>query len=130
MLSVESIIGILAAALTTAVSNLLIRAGIERHGGFKPSGLVDLAWQFFELMLQPLFAIGFLLYFVAALIWFRTIATAPLTVSYPLLVSLTFVAVTLGAVSIWGEPLTASKLIGIGLIIAGITLVSAGRSFS
>ena len=130
MLSAESIIGIMAAALVTAVSNLLIRAGIERHGGFKPSGLVDLAWQFFELMLQPLFAIGFLLYFVAALIWFRTIATAPLTVSYPLLVSLTFIAVTLGAVFIWSEPLTASKLIGLGLIIAGITLVSAGGSFS
>ena|ERR1043166_8875168 len=130
MLSVESIIGIVAAALATAVSNLLIRAGIERQGGFKPSGVVDLASQFFGLLLQPLFLIGFLLYFAAALIWFRTIATAPLTVSYPLLVSLTFVTVTLGAVSIWGEPLTASKLIGLGLIIAGITLVSAGRSFS
>jgi multidrug transporter EmrE-like cation transporter len=130
MLTVESIIGIVAAALVTGVSNLLIRAGIERHGGFKPTGLADLAWQFFELLLQPLFAIGFVLYFVAALIWFRTIATAPLTVSYPLLVSLTFVTVTLGAVFIWSEPLTASKLIGLGLIIAGITLVSAGGSFS
>lgn len=130
MLSAESIIGILAAALLTGVSNLLIRAGIERHGGFKPSGLIDLAWQFFELMLQPLFATGFLLYFVAALIWFRTIATAPLTVSYPLLVSLTFITVTLGAVFIWSEPLTASKLVGLGLIIAGITLVSAGGAFS
>jgi len=130
MLSAEAIIGILAAALATAVSNLLIRAGVERHGGFRPSGLADLAWQFFELLLQPLFLTGFLLYFAAALIWFRTIALAPLTVTYPLLVSLTFIAVTLGAVFVWGEPLTASKLIGLGLIIAGIALVSAGGSLS
>jgi multidrug transporter EmrE-like cation transporter len=130
MLSAESVIGIMTAGFTTAVSNLLIRAGIERYGGFKPSGLLDLASQFFGLILQPLFSIGFLLYFVAALIWFRTIAIAPLTVAYPLMISLTFFAVTLGAVVVWGEPLTAGKLIGLGLILAGISVVSASASFS
>src|SRR3954453_2277475 len=97
-LSLQAIAGIMIAAVVTAVANVMIRAGIERFGGFSPGSISDAVWQFVNLLLQPVFFAGFVLYFVAALVWFRTIAIAPLTVAYPLMVSLTFVLVTVGAV--------------------------------
>jgi multidrug transporter EmrE-like cation transporter len=124
-LSVQALAGIVIAAVVTAVANVMIRAGIERFGGFSPASVADVAWQFLNLLLQPLFFVGFLLYFAAALVWFRTIAIAPLTVAYPLMVSLTFILVTLGAMLLWGEPMTVLKLVGLIAIILGIALVSA-----
>ena len=123
-LPAQALVGILAAAVLTAVANVMIRAGIERYGGFSPAGFGDLARQFLELLLQPLFSFGFLLYFLASLVWFRTIAIAPLSTAYPLLVSFTFLAVTGGAVLIWGEPLTSRKLLGLCFILVGIAVVS------
>ena len=105
----------------------MIRAGILRFGGFKPTGAADVAWQFIGLLREPLFFVGFLFYFVAALAWFRVIAAAPLAVAYPLLVSLTFISVTAAAVLIWGEPLTIQKIVGLILILGGIFLVSGGN---
>jgi multidrug transporter EmrE-like cation transporter len=123
-LTLPALVGTVAAAILTAVANVLIRAGILRFGGFSPSTVADIIQQFVGLLSQPLFVAGFALYFVAALIWFRTIAVAPLSVAYPLLVGLTFIAVTAGAVLVWGEPLTLRKLIGVAVILLGIVLVS------
>ena len=127
-LSVQAIAGIVIAAVVTAVANVMIRAGIERFGGFSPGSISDAVWQFVNLLLQPVFFAGFMLYFVAALVWFRTIAIAPLTVAYPLMVSLTFVLVTVGAVVCWGEPMTVRKLVGLVIIVVGITLVSTSAA--
>jgi multidrug transporter EmrE-like cation transporter len=66
--------------------------------------------------------------FVAPLVLFRTIAIAPLSVAYPLMVSVTFSAVTTGTVLLWGEPLTLRKLVGLAVILLGITLVSGERA--
>ena len=123
-LSGQALAGIAIAALVTAVSNVMIRAGIERFGGFSPASAADVFWQFLGLLLQPLFSVGFALYFVAALVWFRTIAIAPLSTAYPVLVSLTFLAVTAGAILVWREPFTWSKGLGLTFIVAGIALVS------
>ena len=52
------------------------------------------------------FLVGFVLYFVASVVWFRVVATERLSVAYPLLVSCTFTLVTAGAVIVFGESLT------------------------
>jgi drug/metabolite transporter (DMT)-like permease len=123
-LTLPAIVGTVTAAFLTAIANMLLRAGILRFGGFSPSSVADVIWQFLGLLLQPLFFSGFVLYFVAALVWFRTIAIAPISVTYPLMVSLTFIAVTAGAFLLWGEPLSLRKLIGLAVILLGIVLVS------
>jgi multidrug transporter EmrE-like cation transporter len=123
-LSLEALVSIVIAAIVTAVANVLIRAGIERFGGFSPATLTEVGTQFFSLLLQPLFLVGFILYFVAALVWFRTIAIAPLTIAYPVLVSLTFAAVTIAAIIMWDEQMNLHKLLGLLMMLIGITLVS------
>ncbi len=115
---------VLLAATITMAANLLMRVGLERGGGLAAADVVAVVTGFVQLLLQPLFALGFLAYFLAGLVWFRVIASEPLSVAYPVLVSMTFVLVSGGAVVLFGEAVTARKLLGLVLIVSGIALVS------
>jgi multidrug transporter EmrE-like cation transporter len=110
-------------ALLTFASNLLLRAGVTRAGGFELSagGLIG---NLLGLARQPLFICGMALYATAAIVWFRVIATENLSTTYPLLVSMTFVLVTTGAVVFFREPISWQKVLGIGVILVGIALVA------
>lgn len=108
-------------ALCTVAANLLLRGGILRAGGFALS-LDRFKGQSLGLAQQPMFVSGFLLYGVAALIWFRVLSTEDLTLSYPLLVSLTFILVTLGAAYFFHEQLSWRKVLGISIILVGFLL--------
>lgn len=107
----------------TVVANLSLRAGVDRAGGF-PGKLADIIPGLLHLGAQPLFDIGVILYAVASLVWFRIVATQPLSSAYPVLVSITFIFVTLGAVVLFREPISMVKLGGIAVILVGIVIIS------
>ena len=109
-----------------AGANLLLRKGIEAAGGFSTNDFTSALTNFLHLLTEPLFILGFLLYFAAALIWFRIIATEPLGIAYPMLVSLSFILVTAGTAFFLQEPISLRLLAGILLIIGGIILISGG----
>lgn len=113
---------LLAAGLTMA-ANLLLRIGVEQAGGF-PGSLTGLSAGLLRLAAQPLFDLGVILYGLAAVVWFRVIASEPLSIAYPLLVSLTFILVMVGAAILFHETITLRKLIGVGIILGGILLIS------
>lgn len=119
--------GILLVLLTaglTMAANLLLRAGIDGAGGFSVAGVADAVGALGKLFVQPLFSLGFVLYFLASVVWFRVVATEPLSLAYPVLVSCTFTLVTAGAVIFFAEPVTRRQLVGLAVILAGIVLVS------
>lgn len=112
----------LTAGLTVA-ANLLLRAGVLRAGGFA-TDITNLGSSFISLVKEPFFDIGFILYGLASLVWFKVISTEPLNLAYPILVSLTFLFVTLCASFFFREVLTVRQIVGLGIIIAGIIIVS------
>ena len=112
---------LLSAGLQVA-GTLLLRSGIDKAGGFAER-LADVPHGLLRLASQPIFVAGFILYGVAALVWFRVVATQPLSTAYPLLVSLTFVFVTLGAVILFQESLGLRKVIGLVFILSGVLVV-------
>jgi len=124
MTSIGWLLVFLSAGLQVA-GTLLLRSGIDRAGGFAER-LADVPIGIVRLASQPHFVVGFILYGLAALVWFRVIATQPLSTAYPLLVSLTFIFVTLGAVVLFQESLTLRKVIGLAVILAGVYLVGRG----
>jgi multidrug transporter EmrE-like cation transporter len=115
---------VLVAASMTMGANLMLRAGIDAAGGFAPEGAAELFLALWRLFLQPLFLAGFVVYFLASVVWFRIVATEPLSVAYPLLVSLTFTLVTAGAVVFFHEPLSWQKILGLATILGGIVITS------
>lgn len=119
---------VLLTALMTMGANLMMRSGVDGAGGFNPTGPLALLDGLVKLFLQPQFTGGFIIYFLASIIWFRVIATEPLSIAYPILVSLTFTLVTAGAVVFFHEPLSARKVVGLVTILAGIILVSIDRN--
>jgi multidrug transporter EmrE-like cation transporter len=122
-LTIAGFIFILLAAFVTAISNLLLRFGVLRGGGFGVSGnglLLDIL----RLLREPAFVCGTLLYGVAALIWFRVISTENLVGSYVTLVGITIVSVSVGGYLVFHEPMPSPKIVGMSMIIGGVFLVS------
>jgi len=112
---------LLVTAACMAVANVLMKNGIAQAGGFAPSVAAV-----FSLLRQPAFVGGFLLTGVAALMWFRILATQKLSTCYPLFVSLTYTLITIGAFYFLHEKISTQKLLGLLIIIAGITTVARG----
>ena len=112
---------LLLTATCMALANVLMKNGIAQAGGFTPS-----IPALFSLLRQPAFVGGFVLSGVAALMWFRILATQKLSTCYPLFVSLTYTLITIGAFYFLHEKISAQKLLGLAIIIAGITTVARG----
>jgi multidrug transporter EmrE-like cation transporter len=112
---------LLVTAACMAVANVLMKNGIAHAGGFTPSVAAV-----FSLLRQPRFVAGFLLTGVAALMWFRILATQKLSTCYPLFVSLTYTLITIGAFYFLHERISAQKLLGLVIIVFGITTVARG----
>jgi drug/metabolite transporter (DMT)-like permease len=112
---------LLLTAACMAVANVLMKNGIAEAGGFSPSLSAVLG-----LLRQPAFVVGFLLTGIAALMWFRILATQKLSTCYPLFVSLTYSLITIGAVYFLHEKVSTQKLLGLLIIIVGITTVARG----
>ena len=110
---------VLVSAGLTVAANLLLRAGILSAGGM--NGLASLL----PLAREWRFDAGVLCYGLAALVWFRVVATEPLSTAYPILVSLTFLLVTFGAGLFFHEALTLRKVAALGVMLTGIWLMGA-----
>ncbi|BAY66040.1 putative small multidrug resistance transmembrane protein [Calothrix brevissima NIES-22] len=113
---------VILSAVLTVTANILLRIGVVRAGGL--GGNADeLLNSLLRLVSQPLFDIGFILYGLASLVWFRVISTEPLNIAYPLLVSMTFVLVTLGATVVFKESMTFRHFVGLAVVLTGIVLI-------
>ena len=112
---------LLVTGLCMAAANFLMKSGISEAGGFALS-VSDLL----RLARQPRFVAGFLLSGIAALIWFRILATQKLSTCYPLFVGLTYSLITVGAFYFFHEKISVQKLAGLGAIVAGIVAVARG----
>jgi multidrug transporter EmrE-like cation transporter len=112
---------LLLTAACMAVANVLMKNGIAQAGGFTAS-----LSALFSLLRQPAFVGGFLLTGLAALMWFRILATQKLSTCYPLFVSLTYTLITIGAFYFLHEKVSTQKLLGLLIIIVGITTVARG----
>ena len=125
-MSTRGLLLLLTTCLLTVAGNLMIRTGLLRAGGlsFGPNLLAQL----FALLRQPLFVVGFIFYATAMLTWFSVISTEELSTAYPILTGLTFTLVTVGAFTLFQEHISPQKLIGIGIILAGVVVVARAQS--
>src|SRR5262245_60395830 len=123
-MSAHGLLLVLLTAGLTMVANLPWRAGIDAAGGFAAGSVTGAVQSLVRLFLEARFSAGFLLYFLASVVWLRVVSTEPLSVAYPVLVSCTFTLVTGGAVMFFGEPLTLRQVVGLAVILMGIVLVS------
>ncbi|HEU5213392.1 MAG TPA: hypothetical protein VFU10_11530 [Gaiellaceae bacterium] len=72
---------------------------------------------------EPLFSLGFVLYAASFATWLLALRRYEVSRIYPVFVGAAYCAVVAGGALILGEALTASRVAGIVVILAGIALV-------
>ena len=116
---------VLVSAVLTMGANLLLRAGIDR-GDVGSDAAASMMQRYLVWFSQPMFLVGVVLYGLAALVWFRVVASEPLSSAYPILVGATFVLVIFGAALCFDERISLLKAIGSVVILGGIIMISRG----
>ncbi len=113
---------ILAGVLLNALAQLLLKAGTNAVGRFEltaqnilPVGL--------KLAFEPHIVGGVACYVVSLVVWLVGLSRVDVSIAYPML-SIGYVINAVAAWYLFGESLTAQKLIGIGFIVAGVVLVT------
>ncbi len=108
-------------AILMGISNLCLKTSIGRvqSSAAAVSFVVSV-------VRQPVFICGFLLFGIASLIYMRVLTSIALSTAYPVFVSIAFAVVAIGAMMLFGERLTAVKLLGAAFLIAGIFFISRG----
>ena len=76
--------------------------------------------------LRPAIIGGVFAYGISQLLWITVLRVVDLSLAYPLQIGLNFILIMFVAWWYFREPLAAVKLVGIGLIFAGILTVATG----
>ncbi|TMH59538.1 MAG: hypothetical protein E6H57_22420 [Betaproteobacteria bacterium] len=60
----------------------------------------------------------------SSMTWMFVVESYPLSLAFPLHIGLTVMAVVVGGIYLFGEPITASRIVAVCLILAGIAIGS------
>lgn len=124
-ISTQGIILIIVAATMMSFGSLGLKGAIEAIGGFGDE-IANIHKDIFALAINPIFIVGIILYGSGTLVWMRVISTEPLSVGYPILMSVAFIAITLGAAFFFSEAITIPKIIGMVIIVIGVVIATNG----
>jgi multidrug transporter EmrE-like cation transporter len=76
-----------------------------------------------SLLVDPAFLLGFVLYALSFLTWLLALRRYDVVVIFPVFVAVGFACVVLGGYLFLGEPLSASRVVGVLVIFAGMALL-------
>ena len=108
-------------------SQLIMKWRISgRFAGLKlPEGIWPKVMTMFTVLFDPFVFTGLVATFASGLCWMATMSKLEISYAYPF-TSLGFVAVVLLSYILFGEALNAWRIIGVLLIVAGVTVASQG----
>ena len=113
---------LLTGVMLNAAAQLLLKAGTTRIGefAFSAENIIPIGWQ---LATQPFIVAGVGCYVISLVVWIMGLSRVPVSIAYPML-SIGYIVSAIAAWYLFGESLTAQKMIGIGFIIIGVYLVA------
>ena len=108
--------------LLNAAAQLLLKAGTNSLGVIT---LTRENWvgEFGRMAVEPHFIAGAACYGVSLIVWILGLSRVPVSVAYPML-SVGYIVNAVAAWYLFGESLTAQKLVGIAFIVCGVYLVA------
>jgi multidrug transporter EmrE-like cation transporter len=113
---------LMAGVALNAAAQLLLKAGTNRVGefAFSVDNIVPIGSR---LAASPFILAGLACYVVSVVVWILALSRVPVSIAYPML-SVGYIVNALAAWMLFGESLTAQKLVGIGFIVVGVYLVA------
>ena len=105
-----------------AIAQLLLKAGTNAVGQFEFSAgnIVPVGM---KLALEPHIMGGIACYVVSVVIWIMGLSRVEVSIAYPM-VSVGYVLNAVAAWYLFGEALSVTRLVGIGIIIIGVYIVA------
>jgi len=108
--------------LLNAVAQLALKASVQDTGVIELStgNALPVAGQ---LMAEPWLWVGLSCYGVSVIVWILALSRVDVSIAYPML-SVGYVVNAFAAYALFGEALTPGRLVGIGIIILGVTVLA------
>ena len=108
--------------LLNAGAQLLLKAGTNSVGMFEFSrdNILPIGW---KLATEPHIIGGLACYVISVVVWVLALSRVEVSIAYPML-SIGYVVNAVAAWYLFGESLTASRLLGIAIIILGVVIIS------
>jgi len=113
---------ILLGVLLNAVAQLCLKAGTTALGLSMPAR-GEIVHTLFRVALEPHIIGGLTCYVISVGVWIAALSRVEVSVAYPML-SIGYVVNALAAWYLFGETLSAQKMLGIVVIIVGVYLVA------
>ncbi|MGQ9746098.1 MAG: EamA family transporter [Dissulfurimicrobium sp.] len=110
--------------ILTVYGQIAIKWQVINAGPF-PAGVSEKFLFLFHLLLNPWVISALMAVFLASVSWMAAMTRLQLSYAYPFM-SFTFILVMVLSRAIFHEPITPPKIIGMGLIVAGIVVGSQG----
>lgn len=121
-MSIVSFSLIMTGVLLNAAAQLLLKAGTNAvgHFDFTADNIVPVGM---KLALEPHIAAGVACYVVSLVVWIMGLSRVEVSIAYPML-SIGYVVNAIAAWYLFGESVTAVRMVGIGFIVVGVFLVA------
>ncbi len=112
---------ILAGVMLNAAAQILMKMGTNAVGHFEFSAqnIVRIGW---KMGTEWHIVTALFCYAISVVVWILALSRVQVSIAYPML-SLGYVAVSFASWWLFAEPLTVTKLTGIGVIILGVVIL-------
>ena len=114
---------LLTSVFLNVTGNILLKKGVTAIGGVSGEK-AKLIGELLKAAFNPLILFGLVLYGFSFIIWLRVLTFNDLSRSYPIFASIVFLLTTIGSVTFLNESVSAMRIIGTAIIIAGIFIVA------
>lgn len=114
---------VLGCIVLATTGNLLLKHGMTQVGsiGEQEGPLLAYAIKTFT---RPQILIGMVLYVASFLMWLGLLSMMDISIVYPVFVSAAFIIVTIASIILFNESVSAIRIVGIGVVVLGIAIVS------
>lgn len=113
---------ILTGVLLNAVAQLALKASVNDMGAISVS-LNTAIPVFTRLAAEPWLWVGLTCYGISVIVWILALSRVDVTIAYPML-SIGYVVNALAAWALLGEALNGPRVLGIGIIIIGVVVLT------
>ena len=112
---------IILAVMLGAVGQIVMKKGMQLYGEEVDAASV---WgQLIPILKTPQVVIGLLCYGLSAVFWIAVVSHVDLSLAYPM-VSLAYVVVFIASWLLLGEHISALRIVGLVIIVAGVVVIS------
>jgi multidrug transporter EmrE-like cation transporter len=113
---------VLTGVLLNAAAQLLLKAGTNRIGefAFTASNILPIG---LRVATEPWVLGGLFCYMVSVVVWIMALSRVEVSIAYPML-SIGYVVNALAAWYLFGEAVSAQRMVGVATIIVGVFIVA------